>query len=178
MINTPNFLEGLSEAALKYHEVSNKMIQHRIDNRMANWDNENPFLDELDDIWNNATEEEVSEMEKLPRMWWFQALTEDGNVTEKSELDVYPYAQYFVKQKPYLLGDDVSHMKGKPHFGDKTWKPNMAVFYLMVEDEDANGELVLEMKTMSNEIKHYEELQENYEFLRYCDKCPVFKKKN
>ena len=171
------FLQGVSDNVIKYHNASCRMMEHRIKTRMKDLMGEDAFHDELDIIWKSLTAEEIEQVNKLPRMWWFQYIDENGQLTNKSELDVYPYAQYFVDQRPRLLGDDVSHLRGKPFFGDRTWKPNMAVMYLMLEESDENGKVVLRMVSMSNEKSHYEELQRDYDFVRYAGSSPIFKKK-
>jgi hypothetical protein len=170
------FLEGKSETALKYYDISCKMMDHRIETRMNDdWHNEeNIFLDQLDEIWRNATTEELQEIEDMPSQWWFQHLDKNGQVTQQSELDVYPYAQYFVKQKPHLLGDDVSIMKGKPFFGGE-WLPRRPVMFFMIL-EKTQGFDNLFMKTMSN--THYDDLQNGYDFVEYSGICPIFRSKN
>lgn len=166
-------LNGKSKLALEYHNISYAMMKNRIISKMDLYGDdrsEEKFTDALDEIWNLANEEELKEIESLPRLWWFQ-YSKDGYVQNISELTVYPYAQYFVAQEPLLLGDDVSLMKGKPYFGDKLYYPHDPVFYLGIIKEDENTELV----TMTN--RHYDELQDNYQFIRYInEKMPIFQK--
>jgi len=175
------FLHNVTNNVKNYYDVSCKMMEHRIKTRLKDLRGEDALHDELDVIWNSLTDEEIEQVEKLPRMWWFQ-YSDDIGARQQSELDVYPYAQYFVDQKPHLLGDDVSHMKGKPFFGDKTWKPHMAVMPLMVETYEKwpSGLIVkseVQLVSMSNENSHYEELQRDYDFVGYARNIPIFKKK-
>jgi hypothetical protein len=172
------FLRNCSSNVVQYYVATCEMMRDRIHavfhmNKKRAEDNETKHLEKLDEIWNSLTKKEIEQVNNLPRMWWFQHSDETG-MTEKSEFDVYEYAKYFVLQEPHLLGKDTSTMIGTPFFGDKKWKPNTAVMYLMIEEE-SNGELKLHMVTMSNE--HYEELQRDYDFVRYVNNCPVFKKK-
>lgn len=163
------FLEGLTDRAKEYYYYSCKMMEHRIKTRLKEDWNEDGLVSILDDLWFGSNVVELEEIEKLPRMWWFQ----DTNNGLVSELDVYPYAQYFVKQRPHLLGDDVSHLKGTPYFSDK-WTPHTAYLVFVIQNEK-DGMIEMNLKTMSNE--HYVQLQNEYEFLEYSSTYPVFKKK-
>ena len=171
------FLEGKSKTTLEYYKVSCERMEHRIKTRMKDIRGEDVFLDELDKIWYSATDEELQEIEELPRQWWFQHLDSNGQITQQSELDIYPYAQCFVKQRPHLLGDDVSHMKGKPFFGGE-WLPNRPFMYFLISEEVRNEELnemcnTLRMVTMTN--NSYQELQNKYDFIGYAHTAPIFK---
>jgi hypothetical protein len=88
------------ELVLEYHTISKQVMQHRIRTRMKEYDPEE-LHNRLEEIWKTADEAEMYAIEELPRLWWFQY-----NMEQKSELDVYPYAEYFVAQEPVLLPCD------------------------------------------------------------------------
>lgn len=162
-----------TQAAFNYYEASCKMMDLRIENKMKNTTEEDIITDKLDEIWNNANGLELKEIEDLPRRWWFQHI-KNGLPMSESELDIYPYARHFIAQNPYLTGDDISHLKGKPYFFNHQWKSNQPVFYFCIQQTYTEGE-GLEIVGMSNE--HYDELQNNFDYLRHTGTLPTFKKK-
>ncbi len=163
---TPPFLEGKSEKAIQYWNISCQMMQQRIDSRMGTLAPlDNTFEGQLMDIWETLTVEEEEELNNLPSMWWFQY-----NQEMKSELDVYPYANHFVKQKPLMI-PDVSTIKSKESkLVKEPWKNGDVFLYLFIAEEDN-----LNMISMKN--THFQFLQDNYDFVQMSGVMPTFKKK-
>lgn len=166
----------------EYCRITDEMMRERIRNKMVDWsDKERNYLEQLDEIWYKCSDEELDQIEENSSLWWF------GDQYGKWEPDIYPYAAYFIAQEPRMIkykrnvvGDQISFtpdMKGKPFFGDQKWRVGDPMLAFIIEEENDTGEtqIDLHMKLMSN--RHYTELQDGYDFVRYINKIPVFKKK-
>ena len=167
-------LEGKSDIAKEYFEISKKMMLVRIKSRMKDEKGEGAYTNALDTICAKATEAELAEIDSLPSYWWFQYI-ENGQPTEKSELDVYEDAKYFTRQEPMLV--DPPKMKGKPFFGGD-WKEGDAMFVLCIDGPDLAkpGHILRQLVTMAN--RQLPELSKDYTFTQYAGNFPVFTKKN
>lgn len=150
------------DKVLEYYLETVKLTKLRIETRLLCYDSEEVILNKLDTIWNNSAEQEIEAIEKLPQMWWFFY---DNKV---SELDIFPYAQYFVKQEPHMIHP--SCVEGYPlklFFGGvvKAYQAEL-LFYIQGNDE----------LSLMNE-KQYELLQKDYDFVTYQGRYPIFRKK-
>lgn len=165
----------------EYKRINDEMMRARIRNKMVDMSNEERNCSEqLDELWYSFTEEEMDAAEAHSSLWWF------GDNYGKWEPDIYPVAKYFIAQEPRMVryvrertGNDVIFhhiMKSKPFLG-KEWNIGDAVLSLILEEPSEDGvEINLTMKLMSQ--RSYTELQDGYDFVRYINKIPVFKKKD
>lgn len=92
---------------------------------------------------------------------------EDKNIVMSS-----PYGQYFAffPHRPYISEEKIKLLRGKPFFGDKTWKiGDMCLYCFIQKDND------LHMVGLSH--LHIKELEDNYTYVKMSSHVPVFEKK-
>lgn len=86
------------------------------------------------------------------------------------------YGQFFAHtpNRPLITEEKIKELKGKPHFGDKTWQVGDTYIHCMVEKqlEDVADR---HMVTLSH--RHIKDVESDYEYVRMCATLPVFKKK-
>lgn len=89
----------------------------------------------------------------------------------------YNYGQYFVHQpnRNLITEKELSRLKGKPYFGDKTWILGDTYMYCFIEQPDGE-DINLLMVTLSH--RHLNVLESDYEYVRMSSRSPVFKKKD
>jgi hypothetical protein len=147
-----------------YLQKTNELIDQRIATRMQF--NEDVLLSELDDLWGSLNETELEALKTHRNRWWFH---EEG--TDKSELDAHPSAQYFVNQRPKVLGNP-SELKSTTTFFKTAWKTGDAVLFLGIE-KMFNEMVEIQLVSMSN--REYSKLEEKYKFERYlANDIPLF----
>lgn len=101
----------------------------------------------------------------------------DISECDKQIIMKYNYGQYFRHQPNRELATPelISKRKGRPYFGDKTWKIGDTFMYCFIEHKTDSDLIDLEMVTLSH--KHLPELESEYDYVRMSLHAPIFRKK-
>ena len=85
------------------------------------------------------------------------------------------YSQFFAyMNRPILTETGIAKFKGNPYFGDKTWKIGDLHLYCFIETKNDDLIDLLMVQLGNSNIK---DIEKEYEYVRMCSGCPVFKKK-
>jgi hypothetical protein len=174
------FDQQLTENAKKYLEIQKQISKLRITNLLKFSKEETILEEQLENIWNNSTDEQKREIDDVPSYWWFQCV-EDGMITLESELTKYDYAKYFINQEPVLTKIEKDK---KTFFGNNFDEYDVRLYFIYQKplesrkkDEFEMPQIHLSVETMSH--NEYELLQKRFKFDRYShdEKFPIFVEK-
>jgi hypothetical protein len=104
-------------------------------------------------------------------------MEDDPNFSEEDKNFIMSshYSQFFAyMNRPILTETGIAKFKGTPYFGDKIWKIGDLHLYCFIETKNDDLIDLLMVQLGSSNIK---DIEKEYEYVRMCERVPVFKLK-